>query len=832
VRRTLIAITPLTLLVPLLGVVGGAIGGGAGAAVPCESDAPPTYAGVVPTGEDVASIGFPIGSQETTAAQIEDYLAAVDEASDDVRLGSFGTTKEGRPLTYAIVGSPADVAAAQRASRLLRDPHTKPAAAARIAANSPAIVWMAGNVHGGEESGGDAALFVLHELADRTDCAATTIRDNTVTVIIPTQNPDGREADTRRNTYGFDLNRDWFARTQAETDGKLELMRKYPPVLMSDNHEMGGTDFFFPPNADPIHHEVADRSVEWINELYGGAMQDQFDEDGIPYFNYDIYDLLYMGYGDSVPTTGFLGASMTYEKGGESPIQQRTDEQYLATWTSMYALASGKAAILRGLAANYRQAYWEGVRGQLEPNEVFAPGSTLELQVPDETVRHYFIEVTPAKAAEARSLVRRLQRMDVRVRKLTAPLRVPGYKRYGEPRATRVLPKGTFWVSMAQPQKHWIQAMLGEDSYVPFPYFYDVTAWSGPLLFNVPAGRTGATLRPRSAPVRTLAQPAAPRAPRSAVGVWLTDDGTSAFESEGWLRWVLDEKWRVPYRSLTTADILENALAPLDVLLVPNGDAETAYEDLGPEGREVLRTWLADGGRMVTWRGGTQLAALMELTTAELAEPTSDVPGSLIRADVARSPLARGVGSSVWSFYEYDFVMTTNDAASAVVRFPAATSPRWFISGFAEGAEELGRTAAVVDEAYADGRVVAFAGEPNFRAFTDGTQKLLWNAIYGADPAGRAVPLRTTADARHRAAVAARSLQSYDGRVVLTLRGDGSDRVEAALARAGVDPLIERSDGQTRYSFVAPDEDGRYLVRRLTPTLRRVDDSVIALRVP
>ena len=40
-------------------------------------------------------------------------------------------------------------------------------------------------------------------------------------MIIPTQNPDGREADTRRNVYGFDLNRDWFARTQAETDGKL-----------------------------------------------------------------------------------------------------------------------------------------------------------------------------------------------------------------------------------------------------------------------------------------------------------------------------------------------------------------------------------------------------------------------------------------------------------------------------------------------------------------------------------------------------------------------------------------------------------------------------------
>ena len=392
---------------------------------------------------------------------------------------------------------------------------------------------------------------MLRDLADRTDCAATTIRDNTVTVIIPTQNPDGREADTRRNVYGFDLNRDWFARTQAETDGKLQLMRQYPPVLMSDNHEMGGTDFFFPPNADPIHHEVADRSVTWINDLYGGAMQDQFDEDGDPvlqlrHLRPALHGLRRQRADDRLPRRL---DDLREGRGVADPAAHRRaaprhldldvraghgqDRDPARAWPRTTARPTGRASA-----------------GKLEPNEVFAPGSTLELEVPDETVRHYFIEVTRDKAAEARSLVRRLQRMDVDVRRLTKPLTVPGYKRYGEPRATRTLPKGTYWVPMAQAQKHWIQAMLGEDSYVPFPYFYDVTAWSGPLLFNVPAGRTGAKLRPKSAHVPTLAEPAAPRAPRTAVGVWLTDDGTSAFESEGWLRWLLDEKWQVPYRSL------------------------------------------------------------------------------------------------------------------------------------------------------------------------------------------------------------------------------------------------------------------------------------------
>ncbi len=94
------------------------------------------------------------------------------------------------------------------------------------------------------------------------------------------------------------------------------------------------------------------------------------------------------------------------------------------------------------------------------------------------------------------------------------------------------------------------------------------------------------------------------------------------------------------------------------------------------------------------------------------------------------------------------------------------------------------------------------------------------------------VPLSATADQRDRAAEAARSLRTYDGRVVLTLQGDRSARVESALDRAGIEPVVERADGQTRYLFVAPDGDGRELVRRLSPALDSVADSLVALRVP
>src|SRR4029078_8954925 len=144
-------------------------------------------------------------------------------------------------------------------------------------------------VHGNEESGADADLRILYELADRDDCAAQQILDNAVVVVAPTQHPDGREAANRRNHYSFDMNRDWFARTQPETDGKVALVHRYPPVLYIDAHEQGGTAGFSPPNAAPIHHEISNAALHHINDVYGPAMRAAADAAGYDYTNYTSY---------------------------------------------------------------------------------------------------------------------------------------------------------------------------------------------------------------------------------------------------------------------------------------------------------------------------------------------------------------------------------------------------------------------------------------------------------------------------------------------------------------------------------------------------------------
>ena len=58
------------------------------------------------------------------------------------------------------------------------------------------------------------------------------------------------------------------------------------------------------------------------------------------------------------------------------------------------------------------------VAGQLEPNGIYNEGNELFQDVPDLTVRHYFLLDQPSRRFELDTLVRRLQRMDVDVYRL------------------------------------------------------------------------------------------------------------------------------------------------------------------------------------------------------------------------------------------------------------------------------------------------------------------------------------------------------------------------------------------------------------------------------
>ena len=780
---------------------------------------PPVFAGGV-TDPDVF-LGFTLGvDREVTSAEADAYIKRVAADSNRVVTARYGNTWQGRPLRYAIVGKPQNVTPAglekvRQANLRIRDPRTPAHAVSRLAVSTPAIAWVIANIHGSEESGADMSLRLLYELADRTDCVATTLLDNLVIVVIPVQNPDGREADTRRNAYGFDLNRDVFARTQPETDSRVELMRSYPPVLLLDDHEFGYYRSFFPPDADPVYHEVSETSMRWIEDVYGAAISRQFRKEGEVFFHGGIYDFFAPQYNDTGSAFGFGAAGMTIEVYNGAPLERRVHRHYTVAMASLWQAANRRASVLRGLHGLFEEALAEGRKGILERNRrYFKPNRPVRTPVPTTPLRHYFIEdAAGPKGDDVRRLVRRLQRMDVDVYRLQEPLEVPDYRPYGRSARRTRLAKGTLWIPMAQPQKHWIQAILNEAPYMPTTYTYGLAGWSSPLLMSLDGGYSGAKLRPHAALVKPVKAPA-PRklpSPLPKIGVYQMSVGSYAEESVGATRWLFDNVWGLPYTYLTEDDIRAGGLRHLDVLVAPGGDWPTALRRLGPAGKKALVRFVNGGGRYVGYRGGgAKLAAVLGLTTAVLHDPTADVPGSVVRVEVDQdSPLAKNVGRLAHVLFDSDDMMIASKAI-APVRFPTGASGDFFVSGFASGEEQLYGTAAVVDEFVGKGRVILMPSDPNHSGHVEGMTRLLWNAVLGPDPKRRAAtpeagaPARRAAEDRARRAVTSRP--DWPGAFRLTVAE--ADEAEAAALLRGfhLEFQVRRAGGRSRFLIANPQQ--------------------------
>ena len=549
---------------------------------------------------------------------------------------------------------------------------------------------MIANVHGSEESGTDASLQALYELADRDDCVVTGVLDHAIVIFIPVQNPDGREADTRRNAYGFDLNRDTFARTQPETDARVELMRQYPPLMLLDDHEFGYYRSFFPPNNDPMYHETDETVIDWINDL-GNAFGAEFDDQGLGYFHGNVYDFFASQFNDTLAAHGFQGAGMTIEVYNGATLDKRFARHLVVQWVALTMAARNVPAKLAKLHDIFGKAVEEG-RGRhagAEPPLLpsgqggahagrSAPGAPL-LHPAERGEAPGGASPRPPAAADGRGGPRPGV---TAARAGLPPLRAA--------RAGRTLPAGTYWIPMAQPQKHWIQSMLNEDTYLPTNFTYSLSGWSNPLLFNLDAGLSGARLDPDASVAPAMAEPGPPAPPANLprIGLFRMSKGTYSAESWGAMRWLLETRWELPYTHLDPQAIIDGALDEIDLLVASGAGSSRGLVLLRRRGVRNLVDWVNGGGRYVGFRGGgARLAALIGLSTAHLHFPIADVPGSLIRAKVSQdSPLAEGVGRFVWVLFDDDLIakVLDGDAGDVPIVYPELDSEDWFVSGFAD----------------------------------------------------------------------------------------------------------------------------------------------------
>lgn len=287
-------------------------------------------------------LGYPLGSHFTPHYKVVDYVRQVAAAaSTKVKLIEYGKTNEGRPLLVTVISSEDNIARLEQ----IRTNNLKLAKAegSNVDLNTqPAIVWMSYNVHGNEASSTEAAMKTLYALASGTDKQTNSWLKNTVVVIDPCLNPDGRERYVnffnsvvgeepdanpkarehnepwpggRPNHYYFDLNRDWAWQTQMESKQRLALYHEWMPQVHVDYHEQSyNAPYYFAPAAEPVHRDITDFQKKF-QVIVGRNNAKQFDQHGWKYFTKEEFDLLYPSYGDTYPLyNGAIG--MTYEQGG------------------------------------------------------------------------------------------------------------------------------------------------------------------------------------------------------------------------------------------------------------------------------------------------------------------------------------------------------------------------------------------------------------------------------------------------------------------------------------------------------------------------------------
>ena len=211
--------------------------------------------------------------EETNAATFTNdvneyaYTAALDAASERVRVVEIGRTVLGRPINMFIIGYPA------------------PRPTGRAISDNPAALLNC-NVHGNEPSSREGCLILARELAFSNDPRTLDILRNMTVLIVPAINGDGRAANTRGNSTGQDLNRDHSLLRQPETFALAAVVRDYTPEVAFDGHEFGNNQAGDLPTLMPRHLNVAESIFSESKSLIENWLYGHGSEDGWWYCPY------------------------------------------------------------------------------------------------------------------------------------------------------------------------------------------------------------------------------------------------------------------------------------------------------------------------------------------------------------------------------------------------------------------------------------------------------------------------------------------------------------------------------------------------------------------
>ena len=449
-------------------------------------------------------LGYKLGTRFTPHYKIAAYMKAVAQAKPDmVKSEPYGKTNEGRELLLFYVTAPQNLIKLDEIrTNNLRLAGTSTDKQSPVINNAPAIVWLSYNVHGNEPSSSEAAMQTFYSLVNPANLQAKEWLKNTVVIIDPCLNPDGRDryvnwfnttvgsnmnADPqsrehsepwpggRSNHYNFDLNRDWAWQTQVETQQRMIKYNQWLPQIHVDFHEQGYNEpYYFAPAAEPFHEAI----TPWQREFQGYIGKNNaryFDDNGWLYFTKERFDLFYPSYGDTYPLyNGAIG--MTFEQGGHSrgglsvvtntgdtlTLVDRINHHY-TTGISTIEVASLHAD---QLVAEFKKFYDDSRAGKNNPYKAYI--------------------LTSDDAVKMKSIGALLKANGIEYGSISA---TDGKGRnYANGKEEKIqLKRYNMAVAAAQPHGVMAKVLLEPQSVLADSNTYDITAWAIPYAYNVDA---------------------------------------------------------------------------------------------------------------------------------------------------------------------------------------------------------------------------------------------------------------------------------------------------------------------------------------------------------
>ena len=242
---------------------------------------PPTYAQAEgPTTEFEDN-----GASDWTSLEGERaFLTAVADGSDRVEILEIGRSLEDRPIQLVVLGEPAPAT--------MEEALTRP------------TMYFTCSVHGNEPAGREACLIELRDLAFSDDPAIVDLLTTSTVLFTPTVNPDGRNANSRGNSTGADINRDHLNLRQAESQAVASVIRDWQPDAVLDMHEYGGSPVVYDDDITvlwPRNVNVDDTVYELAFSLVNDHIFPGVEERG---FTADEYGLQSIGDVDLTQTAG------------------------------------------------------------------------------------------------------------------------------------------------------------------------------------------------------------------------------------------------------------------------------------------------------------------------------------------------------------------------------------------------------------------------------------------------------------------------------------------------------------------------------------------------